>query len=58
MLFIVRCRKVTAAAQEQLSKLWHTTHIYMHPKIHEYADKLASLFPGDLKVSLVVDAPG
>jgi len=43
-------RKVTAAAKGQLSKLWHTTHIYMHPQVHEYAEKLTSHLPGDLKV--------
>ncbi|EDW40045.1 GL18115 [Drosophila persimilis] len=27
--------KVNQALSEQISKLWHTTNIYMHPKIHE-----------------------
>ncbi|XP_071586013.1 alanine--glyoxylate aminotransferase 2, mitochondrial isoform X6 [Heliangelus exortis] len=42
--------KVTVATQKQLARLWHTTNIYMHPSIHEYAEKLASLFPDPLKV--------
>lgn len=32
-----------------MNTLWHTTNIYMHPKIHEYADKLTATLPGDLK---------
>ncbi|XP_021235653.1 alanine--glyoxylate aminotransferase 2, mitochondrial [Numida meleagris] len=42
--------KVTMAAQKQLACLWHTTNIYMHPSIHEYAEKLTSLLPDPLKV--------
>ncbi|XP_053159716.1 alanine--glyoxylate aminotransferase 2, mitochondrial isoform X2 [Hemicordylus capensis] len=42
--------KVTAAAQKQLGRLWHTSCIYMHPAIQEYAEKLASLLPDPLKV--------
>ncbi|XP_050185229.1 alanine--glyoxylate aminotransferase 2, mitochondrial isoform X1 [Myiozetetes cayanensis] len=42
--------KVTMATQKQLARLWHTTNIYMHPSIHEYAEKLTSLFPDPLKV--------
>lgn len=42
--------KVTLAAQKQLACLWHTTNIYMHPSIHEYAEKLTSLLPDPLKV--------
>ena len=38
------------ALTDQANKLWHTTNIYMHPKIHEYAEKLISKMPGDLKV--------
>jgi alanine-glyoxylate transaminase / (R)-3-amino-2-methylpropionate-pyruvate transaminase len=32
------------------NRLWHTTNIYMHPKIHEYAEALTARLPGDLKV--------
>ncbi|KAM3655058.1 alanine--glyoxylate aminotransferase 2, mitochondrial isoform X2 [Ammospiza nelsoni] len=42
--------KVTMATQKQLARLWHTTNIYMHPAIHEYVEKLTSLFPDPLKV--------
>lgn len=31
-----------------MNTLWHTTNIYMHPKIHEYAEKLLSKLPADL----------
>jgi alanine-glyoxylate transaminase / (R)-3-amino-2-methylpropionate-pyruvate transaminase len=41
---------VNEALQEQINTLWHTTNIYMHPKIHEYAEKLVAKLPGDLKV--------
>ncbi|XP_023230092.1 alanine--glyoxylate aminotransferase 2, mitochondrial-like [Centruroides sculpturatus] len=42
--------KVTEAAVNQMKKLWHVTNIYMYPHIQEYAEKLTSYFPGDLKV--------
>ncbi|KAG1713992.1 Alanine--glyoxylate aminotransferase 2, mitochondrial [Nymphon striatum] len=42
--------KVTKTAVEQLGKLWHTTNIYYHPNIHEYAEKLTQRLPGNLKV--------
>ncbi|KAH8405332.1 hypothetical protein KR222_005706, partial [Zaprionus bogoriensis] len=41
--------KVNQALSEQTAKLWHTTNIYMHPKIHEYAERLVAKFPGNLK---------
>ena len=34
----------------QLGKVWHTTNIYWHSPIHEYAEKLVAKMPGDLKV--------
>lgn len=43
-------RKVTAAAERQLKRLWHTTNIYVYPPLHEYCEKLASHFPDPLKV--------
>ncbi|XP_032061931.1 alanine--glyoxylate aminotransferase 2, mitochondrial isoform X2 [Aythya fuligula] len=42
--------KVTMAIQKQLARLWHTTNIYMHPSIQEYAEKLTLLLPDPLKV--------
>ncbi|XP_068191507.1 alanine--glyoxylate aminotransferase 2, mitochondrial-like [Antennarius striatus] len=42
--------KVTAAAEQQLKTLWHTTNIYVHPSLQEYCEKLASHLPDPLKV--------
>ncbi|XP_012992451.2 alanine--glyoxylate aminotransferase 2, mitochondrial isoform X2 [Esox lucius] len=42
--------KVTAAAEKQLRKLWHTTNIYVYSPLHEYVDKLAATLPEPLKV--------
>ena len=44
-------RKVNERLKQQLDRLWHTTNIYMHPGIHEYAEKLTAKLPGDLKVN-------
>lgn len=43
-------RKLTKAMEEQLHKLWHVTNIYLHPNLYEYAQKLTSKMPRDLKV--------
>ncbi len=48
--------KVNAALKKQIDNLWHTTTIYMYPNIHEYAQKLASKMPGNLKVCLFVNS--
>ncbi|XP_062984227.1 alanine--glyoxylate aminotransferase 2, mitochondrial [Elgaria multicarinata webbii] len=48
--------KVTAAAQKQLGRLWHTSNIYLHPTIHEYAEKLTLLFPDPLKVVFLTNS--
>uniref|UniRef100_A0A8C6E102 Alanine--glyoxylate aminotransferase 2, mitochondrial n=1 Tax=Moschus moschiferus TaxID=68415 RepID=A0A8C6E102_MOSMO len=37
--------KVNAAAQRQLGRLWHTSSVFFHPLIHEYAEKLSALLP-------------
>lgn len=42
--------KVTERAKKQMDNLWHTTNIYLHPTIHQYAEKLAAKLPGNLKV--------
>ncbi|XP_031572240.1 alanine--glyoxylate aminotransferase 2, mitochondrial-like [Actinia tenebrosa] len=47
---------VNKAAKAQMDKLWHTTNIYMHPSIHEYADMLTERFPGNLKVCHFVNS--
>lgn len=46
---------MNAALAEQMDSLWHTTNIYMHPKIHEYAQRLTDKMPGDLKVNFTYD---
>lgn len=46
-------RKVTAAAEKQLRRLWHTTNIYVYPTLHEYCEKLASYLPDPLKVQCI-----
>lgn len=47
---------VVEAVEKQLRKLWHTTVIYLHPNYCEYASKLASKLPGDLKVAYFVNS--
>lgn len=39
-----------------MKTLWHTTSIYMQPKIYEYAEKLASKLPCDLNVVYFVNS--
>lgn len=41
--------KVNKALHKQVDKLWHTTSIYMHPMIHEYAEKLTAKLPDNLQ---------
>ena len=40
--------RVNAALHEQIDTLWHTTSIYLHPKIHEYAERLVQVRNGSL----------
>src|SRR6266567_2782156 len=47
---------VVAAANRQNETLQHSTTIYLHPNIAEYAEKLASQMPGDLKVCYFVNS--
>lgn len=47
---------VLAAAQKQNETLQHSTTIYLQPRIAEYAEKLASKMPGDLKVCYFVNS--
>ncbi|KAJ5070085.1 alanine--glyoxylate aminotransferase 2 [Anaeramoeba ignava] len=42
--------KIIKAAKDQYDKIQHITNIYLHPNIVEYSEKLASKFPGNLKV--------
>jgi len=47
---------VVAAATKQNETLQHSTTIYLHPNIGEFAEKLASKMPGDLKVCYFVNS--
>ncbi len=47
---------VVEAARRQNETLQHSTTIYLHPNIAEYAEKLASKMPGDLKVCYFVNS--
>lgn len=47
---------VVAAANRQNATLQHSTTIYLQPNIAEYAAKLASKMPGDLKVCYFVNS--
>ncbi len=44
-------RKINEAAHEQIETLWHSTNIYQHPNIYQYAQKLVSTLPSHLKVN-------
>lgn len=48
--------KVVAAANAQTEKLQHSTTIYLQPNVVDYAEKLASKLPGDLKVCYFVNS--
>eukprot|EP00794_Sanderia_malayensis_P018972 gene18972-20879_t len=48
--------RINKAAHDQIDKLWHTTNIYLHPPIHEYAEKLTAKLPGNLKVCYFVNS--
>jgi alanine-glyoxylate transaminase/(R)-3-amino-2-methylpropionate-pyruvate transaminase len=47
---------VVEAAQRQNETLQHSTTIYLHPNIAEYAEKLAGKMPGELKVCYFVNS--
>jgi alanine-glyoxylate transaminase/(R)-3-amino-2-methylpropionate-pyruvate transaminase len=47
---------VVAAADLQNHTLQHTTTIYLHPNIAEYARDLAAKMPGDLKICYFVNS--
>jgi alanine-glyoxylate transaminase / (R)-3-amino-2-methylpropionate-pyruvate transaminase len=47
---------VVAAAQKQNEILQHSTTIYLQPKIAEFAEKLASKLPGELKICYFVNS--
>jgi alanine-glyoxylate transaminase/(R)-3-amino-2-methylpropionate-pyruvate transaminase len=47
---------VLEATRKQNETLQHSTTIYLHPNVAEYAQKLASKMPGDLKVCYFVNS--
>src|SRR5271170_4328737 len=47
---------VVEAVRKQNERLQHSTTIFLHPNIAEYAQKLASKMPGDLKVCYFVNS--
>jgi alanine-glyoxylate transaminase/(R)-3-amino-2-methylpropionate-pyruvate transaminase len=47
---------VVEVARRQNETLQHSTTIYLHPNIAEYAQKLAAKMPGDLKVCYFVNS--
>jgi alanine-glyoxylate transaminase/(R)-3-amino-2-methylpropionate-pyruvate transaminase len=47
---------VVEAARKQNETLQHSTTIYLHPNIAEYAQKLASKMPGELKICYFVNS--
>src|SRR3954453_16297668 len=47
---------VVEATRRQNEMLQHSTTIYLQPRIAEYAEKLASKMPGDLKVCYFVNS--
>jgi len=47
---------VIEAARRQNETLQHSTTIYLHPNIAEFAEKLASKMPGELKVCYFVNS--
>lgn len=48
--------KVVKSLEEQSRQLWHTSNVFLHPKIHEYVEKLAAKMPGNLKVVYLVNS--
>jgi alanine-glyoxylate transaminase/(R)-3-amino-2-methylpropionate-pyruvate transaminase len=47
---------VVEATRRQNDLLQHSTTIYLHPNVAEYAQKLASKMPGDLKICYFVNS--
>ena len=48
--------KVNEALVKQVNTLWHTTNIYLHPGVHEYAVKLVETLPDPLSVVYFVNS--
>lgn len=43
--------KIVAAVREQVGKLMHTTTVFLHPTMVQFAEKLAARFPADSGLS-------
>ncbi|XP_013396767.1 alanine--glyoxylate aminotransferase 2, mitochondrial-like [Lingula anatina] len=48
--------KTLKAADDQMKKLWHTTNIYLHPAVHQYAEELTAKLPEHLSVVYFVNS--
>uniref|UniRef100_A0A1Y1KAE8 Alanine--glyoxylate aminotransferase 2, mitochondrial n=1 Tax=Photinus pyralis TaxID=7054 RepID=A0A1Y1KAE8_PHOPY len=48
--------EITEAVAEQMSILGHVSNVYLHPKVHKYAEQLTDKFSGDLKVVYFVNS--
>ena len=48
--------EVTNPVIEQMKNLQHMTTLYYHPNLVRYAEKLASVMPGGLKVSFFTNS--
>lgn len=48
--------KVTAVAKRQMDRLWHTSSVFFHSPMHEYAERLSALLPEPLKVIFLVNS--
>ncbi|XP_066256543.1 alanine--glyoxylate aminotransferase 2, mitochondrial [Euwallacea similis] len=48
--------RITEAVKEQMGTLGHCSNVYIHAKIHEYAEKLAGTLPDGLKVIYLVNS--
>lgn len=46
--------RINEAMIEQMSKLWHTTSIYMYPGVHNYAKKLIDTMPKNSNLKSVI----
>jgi alanine-glyoxylate transaminase / (R)-3-amino-2-methylpropionate-pyruvate transaminase len=47
---------VVEAANAQNLRLQHTTTLYLHPTVGRYAEKMASMMPGDLRICYFVNS--
>jgi len=48
--------RLVKVLNEQASKLWHSTTIYLNDQFSQYAKELAAKMPGDLKSVYVVNS--